>query len=338
MNPIRIGTFNCENLFMRYNFQGPSVPKKNNETDADYKKRVDAARSQALKQFETSGASIDWLRTDLENFSTISSTQREATAKLIWDSQNSPDIIALMEIENMDTLRKFNSTNFFKDHAYPYYLLIDGNDPRGIDVALLSRYPMRNIGCHIWDKYDKNGKKVPTFSRDCLKVEIDINGTLLTMFVNHLKSQADDDPDKRKHQAAAIASIVEDTFGAGIDNALFAIVGDFNQVPGDASLQPLLSRPWHEQMLSRLPAGEQWTHVWAKTNTNVEVSQLDYILLSKKLAKNVSKAPWIDRRGLAKYAGLNKYYPGTAQRILPTVEGEGTEASDHCPVFVEVAI
>ena len=57
-----------------------------------------------------------------------------------------------------------------------------------------------------------------------------------------------------------------------------------------------------------------------------------------KLAGNISKGPWIDRRGLAKYPGLEKYYPATAERILPTVDKKGTEASDHCPVFVEVGI
>jgi hypothetical protein len=78
--------------------------------------------------------------------------------------------------------------------------------------------------------------------------------------------------------------------------------------------------------------------VWAKSDTNVKVSQLDYILLSKKAAGKITKEPWIDRRGLAKYTGLEPFYPAKAKRILSTVEKEGSEASDHCPVFVEFTI
>ncbi len=338
MKPIRIGTFNCENLFMRYTFSGPVSKKKKGETEEAYQKRIAAAKKKAQKQFLESGADINWLRSDLENFSLISKTQRQATAKMIWDKENSPDIMALMEVENMETLRKFNSTEFFKTNRYPYFITIDGNDNRGIDVALLSRYPIKNIHSYIWDTYEKNGRKVATFSRDCLVVEIDIDGTPFTVFVNHFKSQAMDDPAKRKMQAAAVAKIVENTFRGTIDNALFAVVGDFNQVPGDDSLTPLLSKKWQEQVIARLPENEQWTHVWAKSDTFVSVSQLDYILLSKKAAANISKDPWIDRRGLAKYTGLEPFYPASAKRILPSVDKEGTEASDHCPVFVELTI
>ena len=35
--------------------------------------------------------------------------------------------------------------------GYPYILLIDGNDPRGIDVAIMSRHPIMDISTHIFD-------------------------------------------------------------------------------------------------------------------------------------------------------------------------------------------
>jgi hypothetical protein len=151
MKPIRIGTFNCENLFLRYEFQAPVSKKKKGESEEDYQKRIAAAKKKAKKQLLESGAGIDWLRRDLEDFSIISKTQRQATAKMIWDKENAPDIMALIEVENMETLRKFNSITFFKTNRFPYYITIDGNDNRGIDVALLSRYPIKNISSHIWD-------------------------------------------------------------------------------------------------------------------------------------------------------------------------------------------
>ena len=58
---IRLGTFNCENLFLRYRFDGPSVRRKKGEAAEDYQKRVQAVRRKALAQFEKSGGSPDWL-------------------------------------------------------------------------------------------------------------------------------------------------------------------------------------------------------------------------------------------------------------------------------------
>jgi len=338
MKPLTIGTYNCENLFLRYKFGEPASGKKKGESDEAFAKRITAARVKALKQFEEEGLDINSLRRNLNEFSTISHLQRMATAKMIWDGQNSPDIIALVEVENMEALKKFNSSEFFGTNRYPYYMLIDGNDPRGIDVAVLSRYPIGNIRSHIWDTYVKKVKPSQTFSRDCLEVEVDVDGRTVTLFINHFKSQLMDNPDRRTRQTDAVARIVESRFGAHINDALFAIVGDFNQVPEDASLQPLLSKPWQEQIVARLPGKERWTYAYDKSKNKVEVSQLDYILLSKPLASHVVKGPWIDRRGLAKYPGLEPYYPAAERRILTSVDGPKTEASDHCPVFVQVSL
>jgi len=56
------------------------------------------------------------------------------------------------------------------------------------------------------------------------------------------------------------------------------------------------------------------------------------------LASKLKGPPIIERRGLARYDGLDQYYPASAKRILKTVDKPGTEASDHCPVFVDLEI
>jgi hypothetical protein len=62
-------------------------------------------------------------------------------------------------------------------------------------------------------------------------------------------------------------------------------------------------------------------------------NQFDYILLSRALSKKKPKAmPEIERRGLADYA---KAYKGDR---FPGVGPKGTEASDHCAVFIEINI
>lgn len=81
--------------------------------------------------------------------------------------------------------------------------------------------------------------------------------------------------------------------------------------------------------MSRLPEDEQWTHYWdSKKQTN----QFDYILLSGAISKKSNAFPVIERRGLAGYA---KAYKGSR---FPGVGPEGTEASDHCAVFMEIDV
>ena len=332
---IRLGTFNCENLFLRYRFNGPSVRHRKNEKAAAYKKRVEKVRAEALAKFASSGGAPDWIARDLENFSSISHVQRKATAAVI--SKNKPDIIALAEVENMEVLRKFDTKSFFGPRNFPHCMLIDGNDPRGIDVAVMSRYPIVHLRSYVDDTYKTSkGRSVKTFSRDCLVVQVKINSKRLTLFINHFKSQYMDNPERRKKQATRVAQIVKETFGSNIDKELFAVVGDFNQSPDDKSLQPLLGAKWNTDVLAGV--ADHWTHVFEKGKRVEGVSQLDYILLSKALASKVVGTPIIERRGLARYKGLDQFFPDSAKRILPTVKGPGTEASDHCPVFVDLDI
>ncbi|GAH95819.1 unnamed protein product, partial [marine sediment metagenome] len=66
--------------------------------------------------------------------------ERQFTANVIGDLD--ADILALQEVENLDILKRFNSNylykRFKKNKRYKYYGLIDGNDPRFIDVAVFS--------------------------------------------------------------------------------------------------------------------------------------------------------------------------------------------------------
>jgi hypothetical protein len=84
-----------------------------------------------------------------------------------------------------------------------------------------------------------------------------------------------------------------------------------------------------ENVVSRLPEDEQWTHYW---KDKIETNQFDYIFLSEAISKKSNELPVIERRGLADYA---KAYKGPR---FPGVGPEGTEASDHCAVFMEVNV
>lgn len=301
MTQLTIATFNCENLFIRYKF-GKKVKKETIE-----------------KKTQT-GFMID-----PKLFERVFEKERTLTANAIKDTN--ADIIALQEVENLDTLKTFQS-RFVK--KYPYQYLMDGNDPRFIDVGVLSKYEATLIKTHQFDK--KGNSKI--FSRDCFEVEYNINGTPLTLFINHFKSMLGGRGPtmaRRKEQAERVVEIIKNKFGNNPSNENFIVLGDLNDYLPSTGLNPLLSQPWLENVIrTRLQPADQWTHWYDKENS---VAQLDYILLSKKLAtNNANVKPSIVRKGIAQKC---TDYTG------PRYSGVGStrpSASDHCPVGITITI
>lgn len=133
MPKLRLGTFNCENLFARFKFN----------------KNVDPAKA-SKNGFTVNDAYFDILN---EN-------EKKLTGEVI--KAHDADVLALQEVENLDVLKRFRS-DWLKSLGYSYAMLVDDNDPRHIDVAVLSRYPIVAARSH---QELKNGKSF-IFSRDC---------------------------------------------------------------------------------------------------------------------------------------------------------------------------
>ena len=81
---------------------------------------------------------------------------------------------------NLDTLRRFRGEFLGGPSKFPYSILIDGNDPRLIDVAILSRHPIVRVRSN---QHLRSGNSY-LFSRDCLEVELDVGGSPLHLLVN----------------------------------------------------------------------------------------------------------------------------------------------------------
>src|SRR5262249_50401336 len=118
MANVHITTFNVENLFNRYALL--DEPWENR----DYEKMVMAVGLVSVASRE--GDLVSYATTEI---------QRNNTAQAILDSH--PDILAVQEVENLYTLRNFNEQ--YLDNYFDRMVLIDGNDPRGIDVGVLLR-------------------------------------------------------------------------------------------------------------------------------------------------------------------------------------------------------
>ena len=119
------------------------------------------------------------------------------TAKVIDEGVNA-EIIAVIEAEDRPSLLRFNEE--LLDKKYRHIMLVDGNDPRGIDVGIMTKsgFPIRTIRSNV-DAEDAQGI---VFSRDCPEYEVVTqNGTQLFILVNHFKSQSGGGGPKRKRQA-----------------------------------------------------------------------------------------------------------------------------------------
>ena len=307
MAKLRVATFNVENLFARWKFNENIDPVTANERG--------------------------WIVEEAA-FEELGEDSKALTGEAIKAVK--ADVVAVQEVEGVDTLKRFRSKFLGGLSAYPYVAGIDGNDLRLIDVAVLSKRPITRVRSyqHLRDTND-SGKEL--FSRDCLEVDIDVDGTMVTLYVNHLKSMIDtreETREKRERQAAGVKKIIEGRLGASPDNENFIVLGDLNDYletddQGKSGIKELVEWDQVENVIMRRDAEDRWTHYWAGGN---DYKQLDYLLLSKSLAEASGGKPEIMRKGMPKRA--TKY---TGERFDGVGENK-PKASDHCPVVMEIEV
>src|SRR5262249_20777003 len=109
--------------------------------------------------------------------------ERLASVILQVNDGRGPDILALQEVENRDVLERLR-TGHLAAAGYRTSILIEGDDPRGIAVAFLSRFPLHGAArLHRTarargESGDVRGILEATFELD--------DGTLLTGYCVHL--------------------------------------------------------------------------------------------------------------------------------------------------------
>lgn len=248
----------------------------------------------------------------------------ENTARIIQIVN--PDVICIVEAEDRTGLKRFNETALPKIGGTPYkhVMLIDGNDDRGIDVAIMCRegFDIVRVVSHV-DDTDDDGL---IFSRDCAEFEIQTpNGGSLLVMVNHFKSKIGGGGDKRLRQAKRVRDIYNVRLEEG--HKFIAIAGDLNEAPDQLSMDPLIRE---ESTLTDIMVHEKFvgdsrpgTH-----GNGTKASKLDYILMSPKLSEKVSVGG-IERRGV--FGGVN----GTLFPHLDEIKTAKDAASDHAVLFVE---
>ena len=213
---------------------------------------------------------------------------------------------------------------------FPHVMLIDGNDDRGIDVALLTQrgYPLGPMRSHL-DDADERGV---VFSRDCPEYELRTpGGRRLVVLVNHLKSkgygsQAANNA-RRLRQAEQVATIYRRLRASGV--AYIAILGDFNDTPTSAPLAPLLTGT-DLRDISTHPGFDDGGRP-GTFGSMTAGNRIDYLLLSPALFKKATGGGiW----RLGAWGGVN----GTLWPHYDTVTKATDAASDHAAIYADVAL
>ncbi len=310
---MRLATFNVENLLTRFRF----------------------ARDVDPAQVMERGFTSDELR-----FRLLDAEAKRLTADCIVALE--ADVLALQEVEDLGTLKRFRR-QFLGEERWPHALVIDGNDPRHIDVGVLSRFPI--VHARSW-QHLRGDDGALVFDRDCLEVDVEVPGLgQLTLYVNHFKSMRSDDPtrpgraatrDRRVAQSRAVMRIVRERFGPDPGEAPFVILGDLNDhleddAQGASGIRELVGWEAVEPVVHRLPEPDRWTHFFrGSPDAPPAYRQLDHLLPSRRLARLNPRAPRVERCG---QPGRADRHPGPR---LPGVGFHRPKASDHCPVVFDL--
>jgi endonuclease/exonuclease/phosphatase family metal-dependent hydrolase len=319
---IKVGTFNLNNLFSRFNFTGELEALNAGDTEVTISYTFNDPGTYRIRTF--AGRLVK---------------EKPAAERALIASRilaMNVDVLAVQEVEDIGILRSFTKESL--DDQYPFQVLVEGNDPRLIDVGLLSKFPIGAVtswrhAVHPDDPTD------PVFSRDLLEVEI-LDATrkekLFTVYNTHLKSHYvpfPEDPElgaeranrRRRQQADAMARIITARMRP---NSRYIVVGDMNDPVDSEFLAPLVAntalglvnalvqpretRP--PKLDTPPPSTTAWTHRFKPPGLPAQHELFDQIWLSPALAGKQTDAV-IDRR--TKHGG---------------------DGSDHDPAWIHLSL
>lgn len=237
------------------------------------------------------------------------------------------DVIGLQEVESKEVLTQFRD-QYLADMGYREVVLIEGNDTRGIDVALMSRYPVTAVKSHKEVRFPVPGQPQPAgFSRDLLQVRIQgPNNYAFTVFVVHLKSQhGGDEADVRREAEARAAQQIIGAFQKANPRENVVVMGDFNDKPLEKPIQPLVNPQVSGLGLTDVIMKDLGNDAWVFTYHPQQYrSRIDFMLLSQSM--------------------MNEYVPKSVKLYKPFKQGEQWQklyfydASDHIPVTLDLNI
>lgn len=148
------------------------------------------------------------------------------------------DVVVLEEVENRGYLERFVRL-FLGDMGYEHIVQFEGNDMRGIDVALLSRAPIGEVTSRRHLEFKGPDGEMHRFHRDVPAITVVPKvGLPFEVWPVHLKSKADSAETSepiRQAEATELRRLLDAKFAAA-PNARIIVTGDFNDTRDSKSL------------------------------------------------------------------------------------------------------
>lgn len=339
---ISFMTYNVENLFDTSDDEGkmdeaylPIAQKQSQEHKDLCEKNNPDGGSRLITCLE-----FDWsqelyaekVRRLAEVISSVSHTKAEKGRSL-----KGPDILVLQEVENINALNALNDA--LGDKAYPTVLLLEGPDLRGIDIAILSRFPVSNSQLHPIPLVENGLSDRPT--RSILQADLKINDSkTLTVFGVHFPSPGHPTPERM----LAFQTLLKAYKKLPGDRAVLA-AGDFNVTSREIAEKDILSVTMkkegflvsHEAGCESCP-GSSYYH---REDPEYRWSFLDMIFISGNLADKSESS--LGGHKLAKDSiRLQNKIPYQSNRFgnpayfLDRSKTEVEGVSDHWPIVLEL--
>lgn len=161
-----------------------------------------------------------------------------AVAEVIRDSR--AVVVALQEVENQRMLERLVSFHGLRK-LYPHRVLIEGNDPRGVDVALLSQFPLTDVKSHkeriVGWRYSVPQK----FRRDLLQADVRLpNQKRLRVYVTHYPASYGAHRMRLREAEATRDIVAEQSRDYPVDYNV--VMGDFNALERSDPMERLTDR------------------------------------------------------------------------------------------------
>ncbi|MFK8016449.1 MAG: endonuclease/exonuclease/phosphatase family protein [Gammaproteobacteria bacterium] len=320
---VSIMTFNVENLFDAQHDEGKddytylAVAQKQTP---EHKARC---ASITVRSWRDQCLDLDWSETSVR-------LKLEALASSILansDDGRGPDILVLQEVENAAILDRLR-LDHLSAAGYGPAVLVEGDDARGIDVAFLSRLPVRGEPRLHRIRFANIEARAERDTRGILQATFEMpDGALITGFAVHFPAPFHP-PQLRVESYAALASLLR-ALPSG--RAAFA-AGDFNTVTAERwILDQHVARDWTLAHLAGC-TDCRGTYYYAP---NDDWSFLDMILVNPSLSAGGSTGWALDpSRTRVARAWPQQSKPDGTPRRFDVASGLGV--SDHWPLSIQL--
>jgi endonuclease/exonuclease/phosphatase family metal-dependent hydrolase len=214
----------------------------------------------------------------LEVVPTASQFQQKLDAASKALAKLAGDVVMLQEVENQSILDRLAQSSALASLKYQYRYSLPGNDPRGINLGLMSRYPIDSTKSHKDDSFTRVDRPTTAFryARDCLEVHMTYQGKHVALLGVHFKARPDesDQVDRRLAEGQHTRAIA-DYISQGDPSAYVWILGDFNDdvgAPAFLAVQNGQAGPKFVDApsVSSIPKVDQYSYVYDSTRQLID--------------------------------------------------------------------